>query len=74
MYFRSSHRRGSVKKYKFPKIHRKTPVPESLFLYFMKKEAPAQMLSHEFCRIFKNTFFTEHLRATASGICYAERV
>ena len=25
------------------------------------------MFSCEFCEIFKNTFFTEHLRATASG-------
>ena len=22
----------------------------------------------EFCKIFKNTYFTEHLRATASGL------
>ena len=25
------------------------------------------MFSFEFCEIFKNTFFTEHLRTTASG-------
>ena len=26
------------------------------------------MFSSEICEIFKNTFFTEHLRATASGL------
>ena len=26
------------------------------------------MISCEFCEIFKNTFFTEHLRATASEV------
>ena len=26
------------------------------------------MLSHEICEIFKNTYFEEHLRKTASGI------
>ena len=29
---------------------------------FIKKETIAQMFSCEFCEIFKNTFFTEHLR------------
>ena len=41
---------------------------------FVKKKTLAQVLSCEFCEISKNTFFTEHLRATASGshsfICY----
>ena len=32
---------------------------------FIIKETLAQVLSCEFCDIFKNTFFTEHLRATA---------
>ena len=35
---------------------------------FIKKETLAQMFSREFCEIFKNTFFTEHLRTTASGV------
>ena len=39
-----------------------TPVPESLF----NKESLIQVFSCEFCEIFKNTFFTEHLRTTAS--------
>ena len=33
---------------------------------FIKKEALAQVLSCEFCGVSKNTFFTEHLLATAS--------
>ena len=64
---RRSHRTCSIKRYswKFHKIHRKTPVPESLFnkvaslrlqLYIMK-ETLAQVLSCEFCEIFKNIFF-----------------
>ena len=28
----------------------------------------AQIFSWEFCEISKNTFFTEHLRTTASGV------
>ena len=32
-----------------------------------KKETVALMLFFEFHKIFKNTFFTEHRRATASG-------
>ena len=52
------------------------PVPESLFLIklqarpatLLKKETLAQVFSCEFCEISKNTFFTEHLCATASII------
>ena len=32
---------------------------------FIKKETLAQVFSCEFCKIFKNTFFTEHLWKTA---------
>ena len=28
------------------------------------KENPTQVFSVEFCELFKNSFFTEHLRAT----------
>ena len=35
---------------------------------FFKKETLAQVFSCDFCEIFKNTFFTEHLLMTASGI------
>ena len=34
---------------------------------FIKKETLAQVFSCEFCKIFKNTFFTEHILATASA-------
>ena len=34
---------------------------------FVKKETPAQLFSSEFCKMFKNTLFTEHFRTTASG-------
>ena len=34
---------------------------------FIKKENLAQVFSSEFCEIFKNTFFTEHLRTAASN-------
>ena len=48
---------------KFYKIHRKTPVPP---YNFIKSETLSQVFSRAFCEIFKVTFFTEHLRATAS--------
>ena len=35
---------------------------------FIKKETLAQVFSCGFCYIFKNTFFAEHLWATASAI------
>ena len=35
---------------------------------FIKKETMAQVFSCEFCEIPKNTFFQEHLWATASKI------
>ena len=34
---------------------------------FIKKETMAQVFFYEFCEFFKNIFFTEHLRTTASG-------
>ena len=38
------------------------------FFNFIKKEALVQVFSCEFCEIFTNIFFTEHLRATASEL------
>ena len=35
---------------------------------FIKKETLEQLFSCKFCKISKNTFFTEHLRATASAL------
>ena len=56
-------------------IHMKTQVPKFLFKQscrpqarnIINKETMAQVVSCEFCEIFKNIFFTEHLRETASG-------
>ena len=46
-------------------------VPNTPFIYpeacnFIKKETLAQVFYYEFCKISKNTFYTEHLWATAS--------
>ena len=41
-------------------------MPKTLFQDFIKKENLAQVFSCEFYKIFKNTFFTEHVWATAS--------
>ena len=55
---------------KFCKIHRKTPVLEPLFNKVTgltpARETPRRMFSCDFLKFFKNTFFTEHFRATAS--------
>ena len=42
------------------------PVP--LACNFIKKETLAQAFPSEFCEIFKNNFFTEHLRTATSEI------
>ena len=41
---------------------------------FIKKEALAQVFSCEFCQISKNTFFKEHLWATASTLREGRRL
>ena len=35
---------------------------------FIKKESLSQVFSRAFCKIFKSTFFTEHLRTNASNM------
>ena len=38
---------------------------ESLFnKVFRSKETPPQVFSYEFCEVYENTYFMEHLRAT----------
>ena len=37
-----------------------------LILQFYLKKTPAQVFSCDFCKMFKKTYFTEHLRETAS--------
>ena len=54
----------------------KLGVPEAAiggFCNFIKKETPTQVFSCEFCEISKNTFFTEHLPVTASGVCMSSK-
>ena len=62
-YSKSNHRMCSTKKCSrmFRKIHTEV-------CNFIKRETLAQLFSYEFCEIFKNKFFTEQLRVTASDI------
>ena len=66
---RSSYRRYSVKKV-FLEISQtsqeNTCARDSIYCNFIKKEYLALTFSCEFCKIFKNTFFTEQLGPTAS--------
>ena len=59
---RSSHQRCSVKKGVLRNFAKFTGAACN----FIKKEILAQVFSCEFCEISKNTFFTEHVWATAS--------
>ena len=40
-----------------------------VFCNFIKIETLGQVFFCEFCKIFKNTFFIEHLRVTTSTYC-----
>ena len=65
-YCRSSHQRCSMKKrcsQKFRKIHRKTPVPETL----------SQASSCEFCEIFKNPLFLQNTFGGCFLYCFPIR-
>ena len=75
---RSSHRRCYVRKgvlRNFAKFTGKNQC-QSLFFNkaagFIKRETLAQVFSCEFCEISKNTFFREHLRPTASKLCFRD--
>ena len=70
--FRGSHRSGFVKKV-FLKILQNSleKICQSLFFRpqacnFIEKETLTRVFPFKFIEIFKNTFFTEHLRETAS--------
>ena len=63
---RRSHRGCSVKKDVLRNFAKFTGKQLCQRLNFIKKESLAQVFSCEFCEISKNTFFTEHLRTTAS--------
>ena len=40
---------------------------------YIRKKAAAQVFSSEFCEIFKNTYYTEHLPTTASELIFQLR-
>ena len=61
---KSSHRRCSVRKV-FLEISQNSQ--ENACARASKIETLAQVFSCEFCEISKNTFFTEHVWASASG-------
>ena len=57
---------------KFRKIHRKTPVPESLFIIklqpatLLKKKLWHRRFPVNFAKFLRTPFFTDHFWATAS--------
>ena len=64
-----------IKVFLFSKIHKKPPVPESFsiklqawVLQLCLKETLAKVTFCEFCEMFKNTLFAEHLRVTSSDV------
>ena len=64
-----SHKKGALKN--FAKFTENTCARGSFLIKlqasdFIKNETLVQVFSCEFCESFKNTFFTEHIRATAS--------
>ena len=52
---------------KISEIHRKTSLLNFLFSK-ISRLGLGQVFSSEFCKIFKNIFYTGHLQATASGL------
>ena len=65
--YRSSRQKCSVRKGVLGNFTKFTGKHLCQSLFFNKvAETLAQVFSCEFCQISKNTFFTEHLRATAS--------
>ena len=65
--FRNSHRRCLKNFAKFTAKHlRQKLLSRPQACNFIKKETVAQAFSCEFSKIFKNTFFKEYLRVTAS--------
>ena len=62
----SSVRKGVLRN--FTKFTGKHMCQSLFFNSFIKKETLARIFSCEFCKTSKNTFFIEHLRATASEV------
>ena len=72
---RSSYRKCSTeKKNVFKNFAKFNFLIKLLACNFIKKETPTQVFSCEFCDISKNTFFTEHVWATASSNCFLYRI
>ena len=70
MNHKSSHRRCFVKNALLETLQNSlwnTCTRVSFLKNFTKKETLAQVFYSEFCKIFKNTIFTKHIWATASG-------
>ena len=69
--------KGFYRKKVFLKINRKTPAPESLIYErpatLFKKRLWHRYFSCEFCKILKNTFFTEHLLRMAASVIPPEK-
>ena len=53
----------------FLKISQNSQEKHCVRVPLLKKETMAEVFSYEFCEIFRNTIFTEHLRVTASESC-----
>ena len=47
-------------------VYRRTPLGKYKDLQRYEKETPTQVFSCEYCKVFKNNYFEEHLRAIAS--------
>ena len=64
---RSSYKRKVVLKISQNSLENtRVGVSFSIKLQASGQETPIQVFSFEFCKLFKNTFFKEHLRVTAS--------
>ena len=83
-YYKSSHRRYSVRKGVLRNFAKLTGNSYARFSFLIKlqawpanlirKQTLAKLFSSEFCEIFKNTFFIEHLWTTASDIKISDKV
>ena len=65
---KGSHQRSSLEIVVLKNLAKFTGKQKASAFNFIKIETLAQIFSCEFCEIFKNIFFTENLRVTASVI------
>ena len=63
---RRNHQMCSIKKGFFLKVSQNSEENTRVGVSFIKKRDSNKSVSGEYCEIFKNTIFTEHLRTTAS--------